>query len=68
MQLDQLKQVVEVLIFASDIPLPVDQIRATVEETTVEDVVRAVDELNVEYRRTGPHASRSSTSPAATRW
>jgi segregation and condensation protein B len=53
MQLDQLKQVVEVLIFASDIPLPVDQIRATVEETTVEDVVRAVDELNVEYRQSG---------------
>ncbi len=52
MQLDQLKQVVEVLIFASDIPLPVDQIRATVEETTSENVVRAVDELNVEYRRT----------------
>lgn len=52
MQLEQLKQVVEVLIFASDIPLPVDQIRATVEETTTEDVARAVDELNVEYRRT----------------
>ncbi len=52
MQLEQLKQVVEVLIFASDIPLPVDQIRATVEETTTADVARAVDELNVEYRRT----------------
>ncbi|MDM7924697.1 MAG: SMC-Scp complex subunit ScpB [bacterium] len=52
MQLEQLKQVVEVLIFASDIPLPADQIRATVEETTAEDVVRAVDELNAEYRRT----------------
>lgn len=52
MQLEQLKQVVEVLIFASDIPLPVDQIRATVEETTAEDVVKAVDELNAEYRRT----------------
>jgi segregation and condensation protein B len=53
MQLEQLKQVVEVLIFASDIPLPADQIRATVEETTAEDVVRAVDDLNVEYRQTG---------------
>ncbi|MBN2201089.1 SMC-Scp complex subunit ScpB [bacterium] len=52
MQIEQLKQVVEVLIFASDIPLPVEQIRATVEETTAENVVRAVDELNAEYRRT----------------
>jgi segregation and condensation protein B len=52
MQLEQLKQVVEVLIFASDIPLPVDLIRSTVEETTTDDIGKAVDELNVEYRRT----------------
>jgi segregation and condensation protein B len=52
MQLEQLKQVVEVLIFASDIPLPVDQVRSTVEDATVEEIVRAVDLLNVDYRQT----------------
>jgi len=53
MQAEQLKQVVEVLVFASDIPLPADQIKAIIEETTAEEVVRAVDELNGDYRQAG---------------
>jgi segregation and condensation protein B len=53
MQLDQLKQVVEVLIFSSDIPLPADQIRQLVEETDLDTIAKAVDELNQEYRNTG---------------
>jgi segregation and condensation protein B len=52
MQVEQLKQVVEVLVFASDIPLPVDQIRAIIEETTAEEIVHAVEELNGDYRQT----------------
>jgi segregation and condensation protein B len=52
MQDEQLKQVVEVLVFASDIPLPADQIHAIVEEAGIEDIAKAVDELNADYRRT----------------
>jgi segregation and condensation protein B len=52
MQIEQLKQVVEVLVFASDIPLPADQIKTIIEETTAEDIDRAVEELNNDYRRT----------------
>jgi len=52
MQGEQLKQVVEVLVFASDIPLPADQIHAIVEEAGIEDISKAVDELNADYRRT----------------
>jgi segregation and condensation protein B len=52
MQVEQLKQVVEVLVFASDIPLSADQIKILVEETTTEDIGRAVEELNNDYRRT----------------
>jgi segregation and condensation protein B len=52
MQVEQLKQVVEVLVFASDIPLPAEQIRTIVEETTAEEISRAVEELNNDYRRT----------------
>lgn len=52
MQVEQLKQVVEVLVFASDIPLPADQIRTIVEESTAEEISRAVEELNNDYRRT----------------
>jgi len=53
MQVELLKQVVEVLVFASDIPLPAEQIRAIVEETTADEIVRAVEELNSDYRQTG---------------
>jgi segregation and condensation protein B len=52
MQVEQLKQVVEVLVFASDIPLPADQIKVIIEETAVDDIARAVEELNNDYRRT----------------
>ena len=52
MQVEQLKQVVEVLVFASDIPLPADQIKAIIEETAADDIVRAVEDLNNDYRRT----------------
>jgi len=52
MQVEQLKQVVEVLVFASDIPLPADQIKAIIEETAADDIARAIEELNNDYRRT----------------
>jgi segregation and condensation protein B len=53
MQDDQVKQVVEVLIFASDVPLPAEQIQSVVEEIPLEAVAQAVEELNAEYRQTG---------------
>jgi len=46
------KQVVEALIFASDIPLAVEQIRGSVEETKVSQIQKVVEELNLEYNQT----------------
>jgi segregation and condensation protein B len=51
--LDQLKPIIETLIFASDVPIPAENIKALVEETTVEDIQKAVDQLNHEYSQTG---------------
>jgi segregation and condensation protein B len=52
MDLDQLKPIVETLVFASDVPLPAENIKALVEETTIEDVQKAVDQLNHDYTQT----------------
>lgn len=52
MEMEQLKQVVEVLIFASDIPITVEQIRNLVEEAKSEEIQNAIEILNQEYRQT----------------
>jgi segregation and condensation protein B len=52
MDLDQLKPIVETLIFASDVPIPADQIRTFVENVTIEDIQKAVEQLNLDYTQT----------------
>ena len=47
-----LKQIVEALIFASDIPISAEHIRGFVEEITVSQVRTIVEELNFEYNQT----------------
>ena len=47
-----LRQVVEALIFASDVPLTVEQIREYVDEATPSQIRKAVEALNLEYSQT----------------
>ena len=42
---ENLKQIVEALIFASDIPIAIEQIKGFIEETTVGQVRKVIDEL-----------------------
>ncbi len=51
MDTDLIKQTVEALIFASDIPLPTSQIKGFIEEATVSQIEKAVDALNLEYKQ-----------------
>ena len=48
---ENLKQIVEALIFASDIPITIEQIKGFIEETTPAQVRKAIEELNVEYKQ-----------------
>ena len=52
MALDQFKQILETLIFASDVPIPAEQIKTLVEDVQLEDIQKTVEELNLEYRNT----------------
>lgn len=52
-KLDNLKQIVEALIFASDVPITLDQIKGFIEETTVAQVRKTIDTLNLEYKQSG---------------
>ena len=49
---DNLKQIVEALIFASDIPITEEQIKGFVEETTLGQVRKTIEALNLEYKQT----------------
>lgn len=49
---DQLKKIVEVLLFVSDKPLPIDEIVKTVDGSDKEAVRKAIEELNVEFAST----------------
>jgi len=49
---ENLKQIVEALIFASDIPIAIEQIKVFIEETTAGQVRKVIDELNLEYKQT----------------
>ena len=46
---DYLKQIVESLIFASDEPVSAEQLKKYIEDTTVRDIKKAVEQLNLEY-------------------
>jgi len=46
---DKLKQIVEALIFASDEPLSVIQIKSIIEETSPGQINKAIEQLNYEY-------------------
>jgi segregation and condensation protein B len=46
------KQVVEALIFASDVPISASQIKQYVEELTASQIQKIVDTLNLEYKKT----------------
>lgn len=50
---EQLKQIVEALIFASDTPLADKQIKEYVEEVELDDIHQAVDSLNWGYQQEG---------------
>jgi segregation and condensation protein B len=52
MNFDFVKQVVEALIFSSDIPLPMNQIQNIIEKTSVGEIKKAIEELNLEYKQT----------------
>jgi len=52
MDSDTIKQVVETLVFASDIPIPAEQMRQLVEDASIEDIEKSIDALNLEYTRT----------------
>ena len=52
MDQDKLKQIIEVLIFASDEPLPVKQIRDFIEDVAPKEIKQAVDQLNHDYKQT----------------
>jgi segregation and condensation protein B len=49
---ENIKQVIEALIFASDEPISAEQIKGFIEETTPSEVRKTVEELNLEYSRT----------------
>ena len=46
---DYLKQIVESLIFASDEPVSAEQLKKYIEDTTIRDIKKAVEQLNLEY-------------------
>jgi segregation and condensation protein B len=50
--LENLKEIVEALIFASDVPITADQLKGLIEEATVAGIKKAIDELNLEYKQT----------------
>jgi len=52
MEQDKLKQIVEVLIFAADVPLPVTHIKSFIDGSNIREIKKAVSELNLEYSNT----------------
>ena len=53
MPIEKLKEIVEVLIFASDTPISVKQIIDVVDHAKPKEVESAIDTLNMEYRESG---------------
>lgn len=53
MQQSELKSVIEALIFVSDKPLGINQIKEVMEDMQEEQILQIIDELNQEYQATG---------------
>ena len=51
MVLEKLKQIVEALIFASDVPITIDQLKSFIEDTTVVQIQKVIEELNLENKQ-----------------
>lgn len=52
-EIDYIKQLVEVLLFASDTPLPTNRILGVLEDIKANDLMYAIEELNTEYENSG---------------
>jgi len=52
LKIDKLKTIAEALIFASDEPLSVTQIKSILDDTTPGQIKKAIEKLNHEYRQT----------------
>ena len=62
MDQDKLKQIVEVLIFAADEPIPATHIKSFIDDANIRDIKKAVSELNLEYSNSNRSFS-ISTNP-----
>lgn len=51
-EIDYIKQIVEVLLFASDVPLPTNRMLSVMEDIKAEKLKHAIEELNEEYANT----------------
>jgi len=49
--LEKLKEIVEALIFASDTPIGIDQLKGFIEETTPGQISKEIEALNLEYKQ-----------------
>jgi len=52
-EIDHIKQIVEVLLFAADEPLTINRILQVMENRQADDVTVVIDELNAEYENSG---------------
>ncbi|MEJ2628122.1 MAG: SMC-Scp complex subunit ScpB [bacterium] len=52
MDIDKLKKIIEALIFASDEPLTINQIKSIIDHTSTAQIKKAIDQLNHDYRQT----------------
>ncbi|MFO7891929.1 MAG: SMC-Scp complex subunit ScpB [bacterium] len=52
MEIDKLKKITEALIFASDEPLSITQIKSIVDEASPRQIKQAIEQLNHEYSQT----------------
>ena len=48
---EKIKQIVEALIFASDLPITVEQLKSYIDEATTTQIKKVIDELNLEYKQ-----------------
>lgn len=52
MEIDKLKKITEALIFASDEPLTISQIKSIIDQATSKQIKQAIEQLNHEYSQT----------------
>jgi segregation and condensation protein B len=49
---DKLKNIIEALLFASDIPLPIQKLKEILEVDSVKDIRKGLDDLEMHYKKT----------------